>query len=292
MQSLLFVYGTLRKGDSNHFFLNGFECVNEQAWITGTLYNTGLGYPAASVEGERRVYGELYRIPEGQWDALHQLEGYDGSGTSLFVPEEVEVTTDSGTVHASVYTAGSDRLKQGIIPGGDWLRSQFEESKDETFLYFAYGSCMDKERMKEAAADVYFHEISGCLLKGYTLRFTVASKADGRGRADVVEEGGSCEGLLYRVHREGLDYLYKREGVFAGVYRPAIVSVTSADGTVFQNVLTFIVRDKLKAEIAPPEHYAGEILRGGKGWLSDVYLSRLEEHILTLQMTDSKKKEV
>ncbi|PYZ98323.1 gamma-glutamylcyclotransferase [Alteribacter lacisalsi] len=292
MEELLFVYGTLRKGDVNHFYLNGFDCVREQAWMQGTLYDTGLGYPAADTQGKAKVYGELYRIPKEQWEALHQLEGYDGSGTSLYVPETVMVSTDTGKMKASVYIAGSERLKKEAIECGDWLRKQFEAENEDTFLYFAYGSCMDKERIREAGMENHFQEITGCSLDGYLLRFTIASKRDGKGRADLVEEGKSCEGLLYRVNRDALEYLYRREGVHAGSYRPAFVNVQSHNGPDLTKVLTFLVRDKSPAEIPPPDHYALEILRGGKGWLSETYLSSLETHIHSLQFQNKSHGEV
>ena len=98
-----------------------------------------------------------------------------------------------------------------------------------------------------------------------------------RSRADIVETGGQVEGKVYEVTTDSLDYLYRREGVGIGCYRPALIDV-SLDGKQFKNVLTFVVVDK-EAETAPPKHYINEIFRGGSGTVSDIYLSKLRTHL-------------
>ncbi|WP_331713711.1 gamma-glutamylcyclotransferase family protein [Lentibacillus sp. JNUCC-1] len=96
-----------------------------------------------------------------------------------------------------------------MIKGGDWKVHHL--IKQPSFLYFAYGSCMDDARFKAQQADQFFTDVLGQgVLKGYTLRFT-RKQHDG-GRADIVEEGGVVEGKVYRVTPEVLPYLYKREG--------------------------------------------------------------------------------
>ncbi len=37
-----------------------------------------------------------------------------------------------------------------------------------------------------------------------------------------------------------------------------------------------------KEELGPPDHYAEEIIRGGKGYLSDKYIQNIESHIQSL----------
>ncbi|WP_081728092.1 gamma-glutamylcyclotransferase [Alkalihalobacillus hemicellulosilyticus] len=39
---LVFVYGTLRSGEGNHYFLNSSRCVADHAWVYGELYDTGV----------------------------------------------------------------------------------------------------------------------------------------------------------------------------------------------------------------------------------------------------------
>ncbi|WP_096434966.1 gamma-glutamylcyclotransferase family protein [Alteribacter populi] len=283
--NLLFVYGSLRKGGENESFLSNGILFKEQAWTEGTLYDTGCGYPALHDNGVNWVYGELYQVAPGEWDQLHHLERYDGTDNDLFVPKRKKVYTDNGETEAMVYVAGSQALLKTEIIEKDWMRYLFERTLGDSFYYFAFGSCMDKERMAKANVDHLFEEVAGCTLPGYDIGFTIASTIDGKGRADMVESGGVCEGLLYRVDRQGLNYLYKREGVHVGNYRPAIIQVKAQNGVLFTSVLTFLVINK-QAEIAPPEHYALEIIRGGTGWLSEEYLTSLKKKISELQSTE------
>lgn len=100
------------------------------------------------------------------------------------------------------------------------------------------------------------------------------------GRADIVEDGGYVEGKVYEIPKEALKYLYRREGA-PYVYRPTFVEVEVAGKKV--QALTFVVKNKL-TETAPPPEYEEEILRGGRGFLSEVYLNRLKDQIDSLKM--------
>ncbi|WP_279401690.1 hypothetical protein [Piscibacillus salipiscarius] len=50
-------------------------------------------------------------------------------------------------------------------------------------------------------------------------------------------------------------------------------------------MLTFIVIDKLE-EIAPPDHYLNEIVRGGKRHLSETYLKQINSRVERLRAGD------
>lgn len=271
----VFVYGTLRRNERNHRLLEGATCIAEQAWTTGTLFNTNSGYPILQDQDSGFVYGELYEATQGQLARLDTLEGYRGEGKDNFydrIPKTI--ITDHGEYSAYVYVKNeqqADMLHNHII-GGDWkVYSLLQQSSN---YYFAYGSCMDDRRFKEANVNHYFNKSIGRgILDGYTLRFTRRS-FDG-GRADIVEEGGVVEGQVYEIPYEAISYLYKREGVTSGCYRPAVVDV-EMDGWTVKDVLTFVGVNK-EEELAPPDHYMEEILRGGGNVLSAGYLEGLGE---------------
>ncbi|WP_078428525.1 gamma-glutamylcyclotransferase [Alkalihalobacterium alkalinitrilicum] len=277
---LLFVYGTLRKNESNSHFLKHTKCVAEQAWTNGVLYDTELGYPTMRISNSKCVYGEVYEIEDEQLKQIDKLEDFVENRSSNFHDRITQkVYTDQGELEAYVYVA-SDQLKmvKKEIPLGDWKEYGYYSKKDN-FYYFAYGSCLDDARFKLAKVDHYFQELVGrSVLSCYSLRFTVRLP-DG-GRADIVEDGGVVEGKLYQLPYEAVRYLYKREGVDHQLYRPAFVDVL-VDGVVYKDVLTFIVIGK-KEELAPPDHYAEEIIRGGNGCLSDEYIQRIEFYMRTL----------
>lgn len=273
-KQLVFVYGTLRRNESNHHLVEDATCVAEQAWTTGLLYDTGFEYPALQQDIKGRVYGVLYEINNEQLQKLDDLEGYSGKGKTNFYDRISQtISTDQGVHEAYVYVVDPLKIEmfKTRIDGGDW--KVYRLIKQRTLGYFAYGSCMDAARFIKASVNHYFNKVIGIgVLDGYSLRYTIRS-FDG-GRADIVESGGVVEGKVYEITSEALTYLFRREGVTAVRYRPAVVQVKMADNMV-KEVLTFIVVEK-EAEVAPPAHYMEEIIRGGQGFLSDEYMKILK----------------
>lgn len=282
-KQLVFVYGTLRKHERNHHLLRDAACIARQCWTDGRLVDSELGYPYLVSSAHDRVYGELYEVTHLELKALDQLEGYRGPGQDNYYNRiEQMVQTDTGKVAAYVYTLPSEKLTRSLkrIKSGDWSVEQLVNRK-QSLYYFAYGSCMDDARFKTAGVSPFFQKCLGRgVLEGYQLRYTRRSH-DG-GRADIVEEGGTVEGKVYEIPPEALRYLYRREGVNAGIYRPTLVDLTVAGG-LLENVLTFVVVDK-EEETAPTDHYAEEIIRGGTGCLSEAYLKKIKS-----QMDELKK---
>ncbi|WP_088102111.1 gamma-glutamylcyclotransferase [Halalkalibacter urbisdiaboli] len=276
----LFVYGTLRKGAGNHDFLKNARLLAEQCWINGELYDTGDGYPVLKQSIAGKVYGEVYQVNDQELELIDRLEDYVVEGEdNLYERIEQTVHTDKGSIRAFVYVAGKQLEScQQLIRNGDWKEYMLWKV-EQPIYYFAYGSCMDNERFKQAGVDPFFQFVMGKgMLDGYTLRFTYPS-ADG-GKADIVEEGGTVEGKVYIIDQETLHYLYEREGVAKGVYRPTFVSVQLKSKQRIE-ALTFVVVDK-KAETAPSENYALEIVRGGTNCVNEKYLMKIKEHITSL----------
>jgi gamma-glutamylcyclotransferase (GGCT)/AIG2-like uncharacterized protein YtfP len=275
-KNYVFVYGSLRKHHPNAQQLKNADCIAEQSWTKGNLLDSGYGFPYL-VPSDGKVYGELYSVDDDELHALDRLEGYHGEGRNNHYERVIQkVVTDNGAYQAFVYILAdfSKAAKMDKIQCGDW--GVYSLLKQKELLYFAYGSCMDNERFRKAGVDHYFQRIRGTgILGGYTIRFT--RKSFNGGRADIVEEGGRVEGKVYEVSKESLAYLYQREGVEAGCYRPAIINV-SLNGLLLKNVLTFIVVEK-EAETAPPQEYVEEIFRGAAGYVSEGYLELLRKKL-------------
>ena len=270
--SKVFVYGTLRQHENNHYLLKDARCVSRQCWTYGSLYDTGCGYPAMVAGTSERVYGEVFEVTPEQLKRLDVLEGYEGQGkNNLYDRITQEVHTDFGTIEALVYVFHDENVSEfDAIKFGDWKCHRYLQ-QDE-FLYFAYGSCLDDERFQLAGVKHQFERVLGCgVANGYSLAYT--RKAHDGGRADLIETDDYAEGKVYYITRDTLPYLFRREGVTAAIYRPAFIDVTF-DGNTYKNVLTFLVVDKTE-EVAPPDHYAEEILRGAEGFVSDSYYQKL-----------------
>ncbi len=271
---LVFVYGTLRENEPNHHLLENADCIARQSWTEGVLYDTGNGYPVMGVSSFHRVYGEVYEVSSDLLNQLSELESFPEK-TNRYEKVVQTIYSDAGEMEAIVYVNGTFSLAQlQEVKFGDW-KCHLHLDK-AVFRYFAYGSCMDSERFTTAGVAEYFTKVIGCgKANNFSLAYTRAAK-DG-GRADIIESDGYVEGKVYELKKEALDYLFMREGVHGNHYRPAFVSV-EVDGNVLENVLTFIVIDKSE-ELAPPLHYATEILRGANGVVSEQYYHQLEEDL-------------
>jgi gamma-glutamylcyclotransferase (GGCT)/AIG2-like uncharacterized protein YtfP len=120
---LVFVYGTLRKGEKYSYYLNKAECLEENCTIEGQLYDTGWGYPALLLEsGKVHVKGELYRVSSEQLAELDRLEGYKEYGANnLYERIITKVTTEKGEQEAIVYVMTTIKDHFNKIDGNDWI---------------------------------------------------------------------------------------------------------------------------------------------------------------------------
>ncbi|SDJ69271.1 gamma-glutamylcyclotransferase [Sediminibacillus albus] len=274
---LIFVYGTLMEHEPNHHLLKDAKCVARHGWTSGALYDTRKGYPVLSLDSSQRVYGEVYEISEEDLQEIDKLEGFqDKKKDNGFTRTVQTIQSDFGIFQANVYVNESFQLESlKRVAFGDWKAHRYLDR--DSFLYFAYGSCMDTERFSSSGVDQLFKQVAGCgIAENFSLAYTRAAE-DG-GRADIVESTGTVEGKVYQLNKQALEYLFVREGVAGNHYRPAFVDVI-IDGVLHKHVLTFLVIDKSQ-EIAPPIHYATEILRGASGFVSDHYYSQLEHDLL------------
>jgi gamma-glutamylcyclotransferase (GGCT)/AIG2-like uncharacterized protein YtfP/cation transport regulator ChaC len=277
---LVFVYGTLRKHERNHYLLKDSRLISEQAWTYGELFDTGNGYPMLKKSSTQKVYGELYEVNQNQLASLDELEGYKINRKDNLYEREIQtIYTDNGESSAYLYL--SERTCITAIASGDWKVYQLLKQKPEKVLYFAYGSCMDVERFHTANVGNFFKKVVGAAtLQNYTMKYLYTASDGGRG--DIIEDGGVTEGILYEVPFEAVNYLFKREGYLIGMYRATFVDV-QIDDAVYKDVLTFHVYDK-KEEMAPPEHYATEILRGSRNRVSDIYYKKLVNQLKVLNV--------
>lgn len=118
---LLFAYGTLKQGGKYHCYLEEAELVEEQATAKGTLYDTGMGYPAMVRSDAGQIEGEVYEIPDVLWPALDYLEDCSGNPeTDLYDKVTIEVKAGSKSLETIVYVAKDDKLLKKQIHTGKW----------------------------------------------------------------------------------------------------------------------------------------------------------------------------
>ncbi|MFC7320620.1 gamma-glutamylcyclotransferase [Halobacillus campisalis] len=268
---LVFVYGTLCRGESNHNVLKNSKLISEQAWVKAKMYKSPSYYPFIKEDEHSLVYGEIYDIKKGLLPAVDRLEGYrEENPNSLFLRNTVKAYTEAGEYEVATYLGGDGFETEHFIEGGDWKVEQ--ALKRDHLNYFAYGSCMDNERFIRAGVDHLFEEVKGrSVLENYQMMFT--HHLEDGARADIGEaHGEQVEGVLYKINAEALNYLYYREGVYSSSYRPTVVY--PYHNGEYERAITFTVITK-EEEIAAPLHYAVEIYRGARQYLSPGYINNI-----------------
>jgi gamma-glutamylcyclotransferase (GGCT)/AIG2-like uncharacterized protein YtfP len=135
----VFVYGTLRRGESNYHLLKDRTALELPATISGMVLYGLRGFPMMmevdSAGG--KVYGELMTIDPAIYNAvmvaLDQLEDYDpvtDSGMYFRVKRDVQLD-DGRSVTAWTYLGNPIYLStvpHDMIAHGDWCRYRQEQT--------------------------------------------------------------------------------------------------------------------------------------------------------------------
>jgi gamma-glutamylcyclotransferase (GGCT)/AIG2-like uncharacterized protein YtfP len=104
--TLVFVYGTLKRGCSNHHYLAGQEFIGGAATVPGyALYDLG-GYPGmVALAGSPGVTGEVWSVDGGCLASLDELEGL---AEGLYVRQAVPLVAPFATrrIEAYLYLRG------------------------------------------------------------------------------------------------------------------------------------------------------------------------------------------
>ena len=112
----LLVYGTLMSGERNHRFCRNAVSVTP-CTVTGTLYDTGYGFPAFMPEGDGVVKAELIEIPLADWADVDRLEGYP----RLYDRQLLQATlADGGETTGWVYIMTELPEQAKVIESGSW----------------------------------------------------------------------------------------------------------------------------------------------------------------------------
>jgi gamma-glutamylcyclotransferase (GGCT)/AIG2-like uncharacterized protein YtfP len=125
----VFVYGTMRMGEANHYYCNSARLVEDNAWVKGALFDTGNDYPVLT-HGKDTVHGELYLMDEQQFQVCVKIAEQYNKLTPLYQysPQPITVYTGVGEVNAQtfMYDIGSGMKK---VLNGDWIAYQKGKSQ-------------------------------------------------------------------------------------------------------------------------------------------------------------------
>ena len=114
----IIAYGTLMTGEHNHRFCRNAVSI-QPCTITGTIYDTGWGFPAFVPGATGTVKAELIEIPIADWPDMDRLEGYPRLYDRQLIPAMLE---DGSMVEAWVYIMNEVPERAKIISSGDWKK--------------------------------------------------------------------------------------------------------------------------------------------------------------------------
>lgn len=117
----VFVYGTLRRGQSNDINckLPAPKYLG-RARVNGVMYHLGA-YPGVVLGGTRWVQGEVYEVTEALERALDVLEGVLPTPTGEYFKREIPVSWAGQSARCLVYEINPEFLKdRAEILSGDW----------------------------------------------------------------------------------------------------------------------------------------------------------------------------
>ncbi|HKK57377.1 gamma-glutamylcyclotransferase family protein [Marinobacter sp.] len=112
------VYGTLKKGQSNHDFLSSARFVGRCQLNQITLYDTGP-FPAAKLEPSDGIEVEFYDINSKTFARLDELEGYNSQAPRSGEYDRRQLETPFGPAWIYIYNDDVSWLPQ--IRRGGWF---------------------------------------------------------------------------------------------------------------------------------------------------------------------------
>jgi gamma-glutamylaminecyclotransferase len=114
---IIFVYGTLRKGQWNHYLLDGSKFLGmARTKQKYALYGSGIPF-LSRTRAVSQVTGEVYAVDEATLQRLDELEGHPDAYTR----ELAEVVLENGT-ELTAWIYFYDLTQGELIESGDFLR--------------------------------------------------------------------------------------------------------------------------------------------------------------------------
>ena len=268
---IVFVYGTLMQGKSNHnTYLSRSQFIGSAVVEGFELYDLG-SYPGVVYSKAGRVKGELYKIDA---DTLRRVDALEGEGT-LYKLKHTKAVLENGSSYNSyiyVYNLGVlGRTKVGF-ENQPWGSTR----KNEYVWYASYGSNMLYERfllyIKGGHCAFNGKDYPGCRDKSlpkdskpitipYKMYYGNRTSSWGAGGVSFLDltSPGKALGRMYLVTMAQFEDISRREGNSSNWYNE-IMTLGEQEGI---KILT--VTNKLKREsCVPADSYIDVVKRGIK----------------------------
>jgi len=126
MIDIVFVYGTLKKGQCREQSMNEISLGSKDEKVTAKMYNIGE-FPAITLE-KGEVLGEIHRVKKEQesLESLDQIEGFVGYDKSSLY-NRILINSSQGMCWTYVWNR--DIGSYPVIKSGNWDDSQMLEKE-------------------------------------------------------------------------------------------------------------------------------------------------------------------
>lgn len=122
MKHRVFVYGTLKNGESNSLLLWSSQYIGPEVIEGYRMYDLGV-YPAIVKTDNKNemVGGEVWEISSGTMEVIDKMEGWKGDNNPQNLYNKDVVQTNYGEAFVySLNIAEHERLNYPIIADGNW----------------------------------------------------------------------------------------------------------------------------------------------------------------------------
>lgn len=280
-KNIIFTYGTLMKGQSNHnHYLSDNQFVSNGTIEGFEMYD--LGWYPGIVPGNGTVYGEVYAVSDDELRAIDRLEG-EGS---LYIKTDVNVVLDSGkTIVAGAYVYNRS------VEGCERLTRKY--GSEEYVWYVSYGSNLLEERLRAyiQGGHCFYNgrDYSPCtdttmptekrnVMIPYDMYYSNFNKGSWKNSAvcflDLSHKGMSY-GRAYKIKKSQLREIHFKEGKSPNWY-PDCVRLDDIDGLEAYTFAGYDVKVKEPFNRVSAEY--GIVLYRG---MKECYPEMSEEEILS-----------
>ena len=203
---IIFVYGTLMRGEFNHHYMKDAYFLGEGT-VPGFRKAQRNGLPVAVEDESDEIHGEYYRVGDRLLKRLDELEG---EGV-LYRRAEATIHTKGSfsTVKGMMYVPVSDhgRLVWYVAYGSNLMMERFR-------YYIEGGLCPYNNKLYKGCADRRLPRESRAVIIPYEMYFGNTSGTwDGHGVAFIdANTPGQTEGRAYLVTEGQLERIQKQEG--------------------------------------------------------------------------------
>lgn len=262
---LVFVYGTLKRGEPNHGLLRRARFLGRRRLPGVRMHDLGpypMAVPAGGagrdgqLDGSPLIHGELFCVDAEGLAALDRLENVPSDYARL------RLTLSDGTP-AWVYLGRPEQVSgAALVPYGDW----------GTAPVFSYGSNLCPDQL---AARCHGWDGSGRVARLEGWHWGISKIRLGDRDAGGPAEGAAgiqpasnaqCWGVVHHLSPADQRALDHFEGVALGHYRSQTLLVTTLEGERFP-VSTYVPTPEWSADGLRPSHaYANRIRRGQAHW--------------------------